>query len=241
MSKNPAKRAKPSSTVSANTLDLRIDASAASALKEVCGSDVEAFNQDLLNALLRTAWLPKGLLDPNHHQTLTAMVAAMKALGPADEIEALIAGQALAMHAASMEASRRAMIPEQPFEVAQGYRKAAANSSRTFIELLAALDRRRGRASQQQVRVEHVHISPGAQAIVGNITPTIPGDGGIAGKTQAEPRAQAAALAHDIALGSCQPTMWRTDAERATLPGAGDERHLPMRAARRKIDRTEDA
>jgi hypothetical protein len=42
--------------------------------------------------------------------------------------------QALAMHSASMECSRRAMIREQPFEVAQGFRKAATSSSRTFIE-----------------------------------------------------------------------------------------------------------
>ena len=61
------------------------------------------------------------------------------------------------------------MIPEQPFEVAQGFRKAAANASRTFIELLAALDRRRGKGGQQVVRVEHVHVHRGGQAIVGNV------------------------------------------------------------------------
>jgi hypothetical protein len=61
------------------------------------------------------------------------------------------------------------MIPEQPFEAAQGFRKAAANASRTFIELLAALDRKRGKGGQQLVRVEHVHVHPGGQAIVGNV------------------------------------------------------------------------
>ena len=61
------------------------------------------------------------------------------------------------------------MIPDQPFEAAQGLRKAAANASRTFIELLAALDRRRGKGGQQVVRVEHVHVHSGGQAVVGNV------------------------------------------------------------------------
>ena len=60
------------------------------------------------------------------------------------------------------------MLPDQPFEAAQGLRKAAASASRTFVELLAALDRRRGTGGQQ-VRVEHVHIHRGGQAIVGNV------------------------------------------------------------------------
>ena len=53
----------------------------------------------------------------------------------------MIAAQAMAAHHASMECSRRAMVPDQPFEAAQGLRKAAANASRTFVELLSALDR----------------------------------------------------------------------------------------------------
>ena len=68
-----------------------------------------------------------------------------------------------------MECSRRAMVPDQPFEAAQGFRKAAANASRTFVELLSALDRKRGKGGQQVVRVEHVHVHPGGQAVVGNV------------------------------------------------------------------------
>ena len=48
-------------------------------------------------------------------------------------------------------------------------RKAAANASRTFVELLSALDRKRGKGGQQVVRVEHVHVHQGGQAIVGNV------------------------------------------------------------------------
>jgi hypothetical protein len=61
------------------------------------------------------------------------------------------------------------MRHEQPFEVSQSLRKAAANASRTFVELLAALDRKRGKGGQQKVTVEHVHVHQGGQAIVGNV------------------------------------------------------------------------
>ena len=61
------------------------------------------------------------------------------------------------------------MIPDQPFEAGQGFRKAAANASRVFIELLSALDRKRGKGGQQIVRVEHVHVHQGGQALVGNV------------------------------------------------------------------------
>jgi hypothetical protein len=79
----------------------------------------------------------------------------------------MIAAQVMAAHHASMECSRRAMVPDQPFEAAQGLRKAAANASRTFIELLSALDRKRGKG--QVVRVERVVVNEGGQAIVGNV------------------------------------------------------------------------
>jgi hypothetical protein len=51
----------------------------------------------------------------------------------------MIAAQAMAAHHASMECSRRAMVPDQPCEAAQGLRKAAASASRTVVELLSAL------------------------------------------------------------------------------------------------------
>jgi hypothetical protein len=69
-----------------------------------------------------------------------------------------------------MECSRRAMLVDQPFEAAQGYRKAAANASRTFVELMSALDKKRGKGGQQVVRVEHVHVHSGGKAIVGAVT-----------------------------------------------------------------------
>jgi hypothetical protein len=65
-------------------------------------------------------------------------------------------------------------VHDQPFEAAQGFRKAAANASRNFIELLAALDRKRGKG--QVVRVERVVVNEGGKAIVGNVQGSTPAD-----------------------------------------------------------------
>ena len=54
-------------------------------------------------------------------------------------------------------------IREQGFEAAREYRKAAANVSRVFAELVSALDRKRG---QQKVTVAHVHVRAGGNATV---------------------------------------------------------------------------
>ena len=169
----PLDRGKPAAV---KTLDLRIDTSVVSTLKEVCGSAVEAFNQDLLSSLLRTAWLPNGLLDAAHQQNLTAMIVALTAFKVTDELEAMLAAQAIAQHNASMESARRAMLPDQPHEVSQGLRKGAANSSRAFVELLDALDRRRGKGAHQTLRIERVQIAPGGHAaIVGSVQAGAPG------------------------------------------------------------------
>src|SRR5689334_19549478 len=119
-------------------------------LRHLCGSSSDRFNNILLNAVGNTLWAPTGQSEEDRTAQCTAAVIALGAFRPADEIEGMIAAQAIAMHHASMECSRRAMVPEQPFEVAQGFRKAAANASRTFAELLSALDRKRGKAVQQR-------------------------------------------------------------------------------------------
>jgi hypothetical protein len=139
-------------------------------LRPIGGSRSDRFNNALIDSMTKTGWFPPGLADEDRARLLFVAVTGLRAFKAADEIEGMIAAQAMAAHHASMECSRRAMIPDQPFEASQGLRKAAANASRTFIELLAALDRRRGKGGQQVVRVEHVHVHRGGQAIVGNVT-----------------------------------------------------------------------
>ncbi len=77
----------------------------------------------------------------------------------------MIASQAVALHFASLECSRRAMLPGQPADMASRLRKDAANSARAMIEMAEALDRRRGKGPQT-IRVERVVVQDGGQAVV---------------------------------------------------------------------------
>jgi hypothetical protein len=67
-----------------------------------------------------------------------------------------------------MECYRRAMISEQASEGCKEDLNQANKLSRTHATLLDALNRHRGKG-QQKVRVEHVHVHDGGQAIVGYV------------------------------------------------------------------------
>ncbi len=93
---------------------------------------------------------------------------ALRAFKPTDAIEGMLAAQAVALHYASLDCSRRAMIQGQPGEIASRLRKDAANSARAMVEMCEAIDRRRGKGPQV-VRVERVVVNEGGQAIVGPV------------------------------------------------------------------------
>ena len=160
---------KPDSTAALRPkpVEIRLDEVEPDTLRAIGGSRSDKFNNALIDSTIKTGWFPLQQSDEDRARQLFVAVKGLQAFAPADEIEGMIAAQAMAAHHASMECSRRAMVPDQPFEAAQGFRKAAANASRTFIELLSALDRKRGKG--QVVRVERVVVNEGGQAIVGNV------------------------------------------------------------------------
>ena len=139
-------------------------------LKSLGGSVSRAFNSVVVNEALRAAWLPSNLAADDREKRMQAVIGFMLEFKPRDAIEGMMAAQAAAAHAAAMECYRRAMIPEQLGEAAQALRKNAASMTRTFIELLDALDRKRGGTRQQVVRVERVQVAAGGQAIVGSVS-----------------------------------------------------------------------
>jgi hypothetical protein len=81
------------------------------------------------------------------------------------------------MHFGAMECFRRAMLREQPAEMASKLRKDGANLSRGMADMLEALDRKPGKGPQI-VRVERVVVHEGGQAIVGNVQPAVAKVGG---------------------------------------------------------------
>src|SRR5207302_2378854 len=98
---------------------------------------------------------------------LNFMLSVVKGAKPKDQIEAMLAAQMAAVHMATMEFARRLANVEN---IAQqdSAERAFNKLARTFAAQVEALKRYRSRGDQT-VRVEHVTVNEGGQAIVGNV------------------------------------------------------------------------
>lgn len=97
--------------------------------------------------------------------------AAMAGFAPRDEVGGMLAGQAVALHAAAMECLRRAMIPEQPAEIASKLRRDGANLARAAAEMTDAVERRGGKGPRQGRAGGAGGGAGRRQAIVGAVSP----------------------------------------------------------------------
>jgi hypothetical protein len=96
------------------------------------------------------------------------MLAMVKGIEPKDQVEAMLAAQMAAVHNATMTFARRLAhvenIPQQ-----DSAERALNKLARTFAAQVEALKRYRT-GGEQTVRVEHVTVNKGGQAIVGAVT-----------------------------------------------------------------------
>ena len=99
---------------------------------------------------------------------LNFLLSVVKGIEPRDQMEAMLAAQMAAVHNATMTFARRLNhvenIPQQ-----DSAERAFNKLARTFAAQVEALKRYRS-AGDQTVRVEHVTVNDGGQAIVGNVT-----------------------------------------------------------------------
>jgi hypothetical protein len=144
---------------------VKVDVDAMNGAKVVGGSEWPAFNRVLLETTL--AIIPTTNAEAASNR-LAAAAAALTGFKPTDELEGMIAGQAVALHVGSMECLRRAILPGQDPNIASKLRRDGANLARAMTDMLEALDRKRGKGPQV-VRVERVVVHEGGQAIVGNV------------------------------------------------------------------------
>jgi hypothetical protein len=80
-------------------------------------------------------------------------------------------------HNMSAEFARRAMHPQQCAEGVDNNINRAIKLMELFLNQMACLQKLRGLGPQQTVRVEHINIHPGAQAVVGLVDPNRGGGG----------------------------------------------------------------
>jgi hypothetical protein len=99
---------------------------------------------------------------------LNFMLSVVKGIEPKDQVEAMLAAQMAAVHMSTMTFARRLAhvenIPQQ-----DSAERAFNELARTFAAQVEALKRYRS-GGEQTVRVEHVTVNEGGQAIVGNVS-----------------------------------------------------------------------
>jgi hypothetical protein len=102
---------------------------------------------------------------------LNFMLSVVKSIQPRDQLEAMLAAQMAAVHMATMTLGRRLahveLIPQQ-----DSAERAFNKLARTFATQMEALKRYRT-GGEQKVTVQHVSVSEGGQAIVGNVTQAV--------------------------------------------------------------------
>jgi hypothetical protein len=187
--------------------------------RDMGGSRSEEFNHVLIK-VLGSLWMAHAPDRNAEVELYDAAAAALAGIMPKDEIEGMLAAQMVAAHSASMECYRRAMLKEQTFEGRRESLNQANRLSRTYAMQMEALSRHRGKG-QQKISVEHVHVHPGAQAVVGSVET----GGGVASENQRQPHAKA--LTHAPVA-----PLWSEDEKRTPMPIAGDA-EPPLPDARR--------
>ena len=194
-------------------------------MKAVGGSQSDDWNNIIANDTIQALWIFKNSDEKTKHDQINAALSGLIGIRPRDELEGMMAAQLIAAHSATMECYRRAMIGDQTFEGRRESLSQANKLSRTFTQLLDALNRHRGKG-QQKVTVEHVHVHSGGQAVVGVV------------ETSTK-HARSTPPEHTDAkqvANSPEPALWSANTDRQPLPVAIDEERS-LSDARRNLAR----
>jgi hypothetical protein len=109
------------------------------------------------------------------------MLSMVQGIQPRDQVEAMLAAQMAATHNAIMTFARRLNHVDN-IQQQDSAERAFNKLGRTFAAQVEALKRYRS-SGDQTMRVEHVTVNEGGQAIVGNVTGIGRGGPGNSGST----------------------------------------------------------
>jgi hypothetical protein len=159
--------------------------------------------------------------------TINAALAVIDGVKPANEVEAMLAAQMAVVHARSMQALTRMNWAASPEDYGLAG-NIAVKLARTFTMQLEALAKLR-RGGEQVVRVEHVHVYPGGQAIVGTVNH--PGAEGASHGNNNQPYGPQQRRALAFADGAA---LWGADEERQPVPVPSGEGEASLSNPRRR-------
>lgn len=196
-------------------------------LQDAFGTSGRAFATAELGRLFRAATMKDGKLD---NVRLDSLIAVIDGVRPANEIEAMLASQLAVTHSLALDFLIRAKNADQIPQFDSAGRMAAKLlvAFAGHVELLTKLQR----GGNQTVRVEHVHVYPGGQAIVGNVNT------GGREVDKIEQQAHAAELEANTATrcltAEQRPALSCQDAIGEPMPSSCGEGQVPVPNARRR-------
>lgn len=150
-------------------------------------------------------------------QDLNRHFAIVQVIGPRDEVEALLAVQMAAVHCASMEVARH-LINSQTLTQRDSSSNALTKLTRTFAAQVETLKRYRS-TGEQSIRVQHVTVNEGGQAIVGNVRT----GGGDTLKIEGQPHELGTTAPTSPPDARGTPMLGNLETLGLPMPGAGDE------------------
>jgi hypothetical protein len=100
--------------------------------------------------------------------SMNAALAMIEAAAPKDEIEGALAVQMACTHTAAMAVLAKLDVAFATERRIAAFGSAAARLMRAYATQVEVLRRLRN-GGQQFVRVEHVHVNDGGQAVIGNV------------------------------------------------------------------------
>ena len=133
-------------------------------LHDTFGTTSDAFVQESYTLMTKAMRAAGSTLSES---ATNAALATLSGLGPTNEIEAMLAMQMVATNSLAMNLIGTAARVDNP-EIVLASGALAAKLLRAFAMQADTLSRMR-RGGEQTVRVEHVHVHAGGQAIVGNV------------------------------------------------------------------------
>jgi hypothetical protein len=134
-------------------------------LNRALGTTSSDFVNASLLQLQAAARSPFGTISETH---INAALAMIEAAAPKDEIEGALAVQIACTHAAAMAILAKMDVAFATERRVAAFGSAAARLMRAYATQVEVLRRLRN-GGQQFVRVEHVHVNDGGQAVIGNV------------------------------------------------------------------------
>jgi hypothetical protein len=133
-------------------------------LAKALGTTDAAFINGLL---LQLASATTGKGQEINEEGLNFVLSVLAGVAPRDRVEAMLAAQMAMVHLTTMTFTRR-LAHTETIQQQDSPQNALNKLMRTFTNQIETLKRYRSGA-QQTVKVEHVHVHEGGQAIVGNV------------------------------------------------------------------------